>query len=126
MTCGGSKSRVSFCRLMQAMGSEEGQGSMGQHSLGDDGSGADDGGNRLGNHVGNCRGRVRDDQGSMDRANSVVSDDAGEASRGSGSDGQDGDENSLWEKQHVRFLKLLLPSFLFLSTTPPPLPPNSP
>lgn len=87
------------------MGREKGQGSMSQHSLGDDGSGADDGGNRLGNHVGSWRrGGVRDDQGSVDRGDSVVSDDAGETSRGSGSDSQDGDENSLWEKQHVRFL----------------------
>ena len=77
---------------------------MSQHSLGDDGSGADDGGNRLGNHVGNGRRGVRDDQGSVDRGDSVVSDDAGETSRGSGSYSQDGDENSLWEKQHVRFL----------------------
>lgn len=48
---------------MQAVRRKEGQGCGGQHGLGDDGSGADDGGNRLGDHVGSwCQSsRVRDD-----------------------------------------------------------------
>lgn len=83
---------------MQAVRGKEGQGCGGQHGLGDDGSGADDGGNRLGDHVGSwCQSSVRDDQGSRNWAGCVVSDDASETTRGGGSDSQDGGENSLWE-----------------------------
>ena len=86
---------------MQAVRRKEGQGCGGQHGLGDDGSGADDGGNRLGDHVGSwCQSsRVRDDQGSRNWAGCVVSDDASETTRGSGSDSQDGGENS--QLEHV-------------------------
>lgn len=82
---------------MQAM-RKEGQGSGGQDRLGDDGSGADDGSDGLGDHVGSWQGSgVAENHWSRDWADPVVSDDPGETTRGSGSDSQNGGEDSLWE-----------------------------
>lgn len=83
---------------MQAM-RKKGQWGGGEHGFGDDGSGADNWGDGLSDHVGSSQSRgMAENHWSRDRANSMVTDDAGETTRSSSSDSQNGGENSLWEK----------------------------
>lgn len=86
----------------------------GQDGLGDNGSGADDGGDGLGNHVSSWESSSADNQWGMDSADSMVGDDASETTGSSGSDSQNGGENSLWENSTCNF-QLIHPLFI-----PPP------